>query len=78
MELIKTEQALKMLNISRNAFDKRKQRLNIKNVKHGYFNFSDIIKMSNPKNKDIIIYEPFRIIETYYIFQSKMNYDDKI
>lgn len=81
MELIRTEQALKILNISRNAFDKRKQRLNIKNAKRGYFSFEDIQKMSrqkkrSPKSKieDVIIYQPFRIIETYHIYESKMNY----
>lgn len=81
MELVRTEEALKILNISRNAFDKRKQRLNIKNAKRGYFSLSDIEKMANqkkrvPKSKieDIIIYKPFRIIETYHIYESKMNY----
>ena len=85
MKLVKTEQALKILNISRNAFDKRKQRLKIKNVKHGYFSFEDIKQMAQSKKRvqkskieDIIIYEPFRIIETYYIYPSKMNYDDTI
>ena len=81
MELVRTEQALKILNISRNAFDKRKQRFNVKNVKRGYFSLEDIEKMAEskkraPKSKveDIIIYEPFRIIETYHIYESKMNY----
>ena len=81
MELIRTEQALKILNISRNAFDKRKQRLNIKNAKRGYFSLQDINKMAEskkrvPKSKveDIIIYQPFRIIETYHIYESKMYY----
>lgn len=81
MELVRTEQALKILNISRNAFDKRKQRFNVKNVKRGYFSLEDIEKMAEskkraPKSKveDIIIYEPFRIIEIYHIYESKMNY----
>ena len=81
MELVRTEQALKILNISRNAFDKRKQRFNVKNVKRGYFSLEDIEKMAEskkraPKSKieDVIIYQPFRIIETYHIYESKMNY----
>ena len=81
MELVRTEQALKILNISRNAFDKRKQRFNVENVKRGYFSLEDIEKMAEskkraPKSKveDIIIYEPFRITETYHIYESKMNY----
>ena len=85
MELVRTEQALKILNISRNAFDKRKQRLNIKNIKRGYFSLEDIEKMAEtkkrvPKSKieDIIIYQPFRIIETYHIYESKLNYDKTI
>lgn len=81
MELVRTEEALKILNISRNAFDKRKQRLGIKNVKRGYFSLEEIKKMSQqkkriPKSKveDIIIYQPFRITEIYHIYESKMNY----
>ena len=81
MELVRTEQALRILNISRNAFDKRKQRFNVENVKRGYFSLEDIEKMAEskkraPKSKveDIIIYEPFRITETYHIYESKMNY----
>lgn len=83
MELVRTEEALKILNISRNAFDKRKQRLKIKNSKRGYFSLEDINKMAEPKKRipkakveDIIIYQPFRIIETYHIYESKMNYTD--
>jgi hypothetical protein len=83
--LVKTEQAIKILNISRNAFDKRKTRLKIKNVKRGYYSFEDIQKMAKPKKRiptpkkeDIIIYKPFRIIETYHIYESKMNYDPTI